>query len=219
MTTGAEIAKTLCQDRRMMLEPNGAIRLMPAAYYDSIDWQSFRIWCHYQARYGIPTIELIDWLKNCIGDRPTIEIGAGSGDLCHHLGIRGVDNHNQTWPDVALYYAATGQPTIKYAPWVQNYDALKAVKMFKPSVVVGSWITHWIDPDKPIPPGGGNMYGVKEDEMLKLVDTYIMIGNLEVHKSKPIMALPHEELELPFVKSRAHKPKLDRIFIWERTNA
>lgn len=201
----------------MILEPNGALRLMPASYYDSLDWNDLRIWCHYNARYGLPTVELIQWLRDRIGDRPAMEIGAGSGDLCHHLGIRGVDNHQQTWPHVMLYYAATKQPTIKYGPWVQNHDALKAVKMFKPKVVIGSWITHWIDPDKPPPPGGGNMHGVKEDQLLDLVDEYIMIGNLETHGSKPIMSLPHTELQLPFVKSRASNPDLDRIFIWSRT--
>lgn len=217
MNTGAETAPTLCLDHRMILEPNGALRLMPASYYDSLDWNELRIWCHHNARYGLPTVELVEWLKERIGGRSVLEIGAGSGDLCHHLGIRGVDNHQQTWPDVAIHYALNGQPAIKYGPWVQNHDAVKAVKMFKPKVVIGSWITHWIDPDKPMPAGGGNMYGVKEAQILELVDEYIMIGNLEVHKAKPIRSLPHEELSLPFVKSRAHNPQLDRIFIWTKS--
>lgn len=197
----------------MFLE-NGAIKLLPAEFYDRADWTALRLWCHKNARYGLPTIELVDWLKKQIGNRKAIEIGAGSGDLCRHLGIIGTDNHMQEWPDVRLYYAATGQPVVKYGAWVERLDALEAVEKHKPDVVIGSWITHWIDPDLPVPPGGGNMYGVKEDEMLKLVDTYIMIGNLETHKAKPILNLPHEEFDFPWIKSRAKERNLNRIFVW-----
>lgn len=198
----------------MQLEPNGALKLMPAEYYDSLDWMELRTWCHFQARYGLPTVELIAWLKDYIGDRKAIEIGAGSGDLCHHLGIVGTDNFQQTWPQVAMYYAIGGQPTIAYGSWVEKIDAIAAAKKYKPDIIIGSWITHWIDPDKAMPVGGGNMFGVKEDELLKLVDTYIMIGNLDIHAHKPILELPHETLEFSFVKSRAQKRELNRIFIW-----
>lgn len=200
----------------MILEPNGALKLLPASYYDILDWDELRIWCHHNARYGLPTVELVAWLKDYIGDRRAIEIGAGSGDLCYHLGIKGTDNYQQTWPDVVIHYAAMGQPLIKYGSWVENRNAMVAVQKYRPSVVIGSWITHWIDPNLPPPPGGGNMYGVKENELLKLVDTYIMIGNLDIHQHKPILKLAHEEHQFSFVKSRASRPQLDRIFIWKR---
>ncbi len=193
------------------------MKLLQTVVWDCIDVMTMRLFGHQYARYGFPTVELIAWLKEIIGDRKAIEIGAGSGDLCYHLGILGTDNYQQTWPDVQLHYAATGQPTIKYGPWVERLEALDAVRRHKPNVVIGSWITHWIDPDKPMPPGGGNMYGLKEDELLELVDTYIMIGNLRVHQHKPILKLPHQELTLPFVKSRATYPDLDRVFIWSKT--
>lgn len=197
-----------------MFLPNGAIKLFPAAHYDRGDWTALRMWCHEHARYGLPTIELVEWLKQQIGDRKAIEIGAGSGDLCYHLGIIGTDNYQQEWPDVRLYYAVLGQPVIKYGEWVERLDALEAVKQHKPDVVIGSWVTHWIDPNLPPPPGGGNMYGIREDEILKRVDTYIMIGNLEIHKHKPILKLPHEELNFPWIKSRAAARDQNRIFIW-----
>lgn len=200
----------------MILEPTGALKLMPYSYYEGLDWVQLRLWCHHNARYGLPTIELVEWLKDYIGDRKAIEIGAGSGDLCHHLDIPGTDNYQQTWPDVRMFYAISGQPTIIYGTWVENIAALDAVKKYKPDIVIGSWITHWVDPDKAVGIGGGNMYGVKEDELLDYGVTYIMIGNLAIHGHKPILRLPHEELQFPFVKSRAHKRELDRIFIWSK---
>lgn len=201
------------------LEPCGAVTLLPAAAYRDMPWEPFRLWCHYNARYGLPTVELVDWLKAEIGERSAIEIGAGAGDLCHHLGIPGYDNYQQEWADVAAYYRAMGQPTIRYGAWVKRRDALIAVQGVKPSVCIGSWVTNWIDPNKPPPPGGGNMYGVKEDEILRLVDAYILIGNLATHSAKPIMRLPHEEHKLDFLVSRAAEPELDRVFIWRGRNA
>ena len=144
-----------------------------------------------------------------------IEIGSGAGDFCHHLGIPGTDNKCQSWSDVRTIYALMEQPVINYSPEVETMDALDAINHYQPDVVFGSWLTQWIDPNLPPPPGGGNIYGIKESEILKTGVTYVMLGNLKIHSQKKIMELPHKELELPFLRSRASSPELDRIFIWE----
>ena len=120
----------------------------------------------------------------------------------------------QEWPDTKSYYNLVGQPVIKYPDFVQNIDALDAVKQYKPDVVIASWVTHWIDPNLPPPPEGGNAWGIKEDEILATGCTYILIGNKRVHGTKKIMAQPHEEFELPFLRSRAIHPELNRVWIW-----
>jgi len=198
----------------MILEPNGALKLMPASYYDGLDREQLRVWCHWHARYGLPTIELVDYLKGLIGHKTAIEIGSGCGDLCYHLGIQGTDNWCQTFKDVQLFYILMRQPMIKYGSWVERIDALEAVQKYRPQVVVASWVTHWVDATKPVKNDVGNMYGVKEDEILKLVETYILIGNKNIHEYKPIMERDHLEIQAPFVKSRAQDASLDRIFIW-----
>ena len=71
-----------------------------------------------------------------------------------------------------------------------------------------------IDPSLPPPPSGGNVWGVKEDEILATGREYILIGNRQVHGSKKIMAQPHQEFALPFLRSRANHPELDRVWIW-----
>jgi hypothetical protein len=195
---------------------NGILRLLPSDAYDAIDPVGLRAWCQVNARYGLPTIELIRWLQDYIGDRTAIEIGSGHGDLAFHLGIPATDNRQQERPDVVRLYTALRQPLIKYPVWVKNLDALDAVDMYKPDVVVASWVTHWIDPDLPMPAGGGNMYGVKEDKLLETGVTYIVIGNEAVHSHKPIMALPHETHHFPFIRSRAKDPSLNRLWIWNR---
>lgn len=122
------------------------------------------------------------------------------------------DSHQQNWPDVRALYLASQQPTINYGKDVLELDALAAVEEYKPDIVIGAWVTHWIDPDLPPPVGGGNMYGIKEEEILKQVKRYIVIGAEEVHKYKPIMKLPHKTIEATFVRSRRQD---NRIWIWD----
>jgi hypothetical protein len=177
-----------------------------------IDQHDLRIFCHKHARYLIVTKELVEYLKTVIGGRSAIEIGAGSGDLGFHLGIHMTDNYCQTWPDVVSFYQSTQQPTVNYGSDVERLDAVDAVKKYKPKVVVGAWVTQWIDPDLP-PESPGSIYGIKEDEILDLVDTYIVIGAEGIHKEKKILKYPHKVIDAPFVRSRRTDNK---IWIWNK---
>jgi hypothetical protein len=198
-----------------LLDANGQIKLLPAAAYHAYSQQSLQLFGHRHARYGYPTVELIAWLKEKIGARKAIEIGSGTGDLAFHLGIPATDNHMQQWPHVRYHYELMGHPVIQYPAFVERVDAIDAIDRYQPEVVVGSWITQWIDPNLPMPAAGGNMYGVKEDQILDRGCTYILIGNLGVHGAKNICRQPHQQLELPFLRSRATHPLLDRVFVWE----
>lgn len=197
-----------------LMGDNQRIKLLKAYEYDKMYRPSVQMWAHKHGRYGLPTFELIEWLKDQIGDRKAIEIGSGHGDLCYHLGILGTDNWCQQLPDVAAYYRAQGQPVIKYASDVEKLDGLAAVEKYRPSVVVGSWVTQWISSGPKGAGKQGSMYGIREDRILKTGVTYIMIGNLGSHNKKEILKKPHEEHRLPFVRSRASDPDLDRVFIW-----
>jgi len=46
-----------------LLEENLKLKLLPASHYDAIPFQELRMFCHYQARYLLPTVELIEFLK------------------------------------------------------------------------------------------------------------------------------------------------------------
>lgn len=197
-----------------LLDENGQLKLLSARQYNQIAPDALRLWCHYYGRYGLPTQELVAWLQERIAGRKAIEIGSGSGDLAFHLGIPATDNRMQEWPNISLHYTYMGQPLIVYGDFVQTLDAVAAVKHYRPEVVVASWVTEWIDPNLPPPAHGGNMYGVKEDHILATGCEYILIGNVNVHGRKKIMTLPHQELQLPFLRSRAIHAELDRIWIW-----
>ena len=97
-----------------LLDEHGRMLPQHASFFDKFAPTDLRLFCHFYARYGLPTVELVDWLLDRIGGRSAIEIGAGCGDLGSQLGIPMTDNFCQSWPDVQLLYKATGQPTIQY---------------------------------------------------------------------------------------------------------
>ena len=196
---------------------DGNLRLMPCEEMDRrLPGAARMLWCHKHARYGLINAELVSWLRDhIIGERKVIEIGSGHGDLAKHLHIHGTDNKMQERPQIRDHYARSGQPSIQYPAWVEKIDAVAAVRKHKPDVVVASWVTHWIDPRFPAPPGGGNMFGVRENEILDEAVTYVMLGNLFTHEHKPILKRQHTELYFPWLRSRSQQPHLDRIFIWE----
>lgn len=198
------------------LLPNGVLRLMPAAEIDQWSRDAIRLWCAQHARYGLPTTELVQWLQERIDGRVAIEIGAGSGDLCFHLNIPGTDSKvQQANPAVALYYHISQQPVVNYPAWIEQLDAVDAVKRYKPQVVVASWVTHWVTSRVRPKHNVGSIYGVKEQAILAAGCEYIFIGNRSVHEHKPLLRKHRfQEFELPFLRSRAKFAELDRVFIF-----
>lgn len=203
-----------------LLDDNGYLKILPASFYEELDPVELRIFCHVFARYGLPTTELVEFLKQYIGDHSAIEIGAGCGDLGRALGIPMTDNFCQEWPDVKAIYIAAQQPIIRYGKDVEQIDALDAAKKYKPDIIIGQWVTNWIDPNLPPPPGGGSMYGIKEDLLLEECKSYVVIGNSNVHGHKPILAKPHAEVQDKdrWIKSRANDQSKNVIYIWERNS-
>jgi len=198
-----------------LLDDDSVIKLLPASHYDQFSNDSLRGWCHCHSRYGVPTQELVDWLRAFIGDRSAIEIGSGAGDLARHLKIPATDNRIQEQSYVAAYYKALRQPTIRYGAFVERLDALEAIAAYRPDVVIGCWVTQYADPRKAPPKGGGSVYGIKEDELLRTGVTYVLIGNEEVHGDKEIMREEHTTLYFPWLRSRSHDQTKNRIYIWQ----
>lgn len=208
------IADSEAYEMPELLGPNGALQLLPSMAYDQIDPIALRIWCHRNYRYGLPTTELIQWLKNLIAGRSAIEIGAGAGDLCYHLGIPGTDSKVQEEPWMIDYYKLCGQTPVRYPSWVRRIDALEAVRAFQPQVVVASWVSQISAHDRDM---NGFIRGVDEGALLDTGVTYVFIGNRNVHQAKRILSRKHEEHEPYFLKSRAALPDLNVVYVWRGT--
>lgn len=161
-------------------------------------YDEIRMELHFLAMYGLPTKELIEFLKNFLNLGESIEIGAGSGILANALGIKATDNYMQELPDVQMTYKLTGQPLVQYGENVKKIDGEKAIDKYKPTVVFSSWLTPKFDKDD----NWQNMYGVIEERLLKKVEYYIQICG-EVHYNKPILQLPHVKIHADWIRGRS----------------
>lgn len=194
----------------LLLDDSGLLKVVPASTYASIPWDKLRLWTHQHAVYGLPTVELVDYLRDIIGERKAIEIGAGNGCLGRALGIPMTDNYLQERPDMKALYALQGQPCIEYAPDVEKLDALDAVRRYRPQVVVASWVTQYSDGSR-----SGSVYGIHEETLLDIpgVETYLLFGSIRNHGFKSICERPHTVIREPWLWSRADDSVL---FIWGR---
>jgi hypothetical protein len=197
-----------------LLLPNGKMKLLPTADLKNLNWNDFRHFCHVHGRYGVPTVELIEMLTNLIGGRSCIEIGAGNGDFGYHLNLRMTDSKIQDELRIKNMYRIMRQPTIQYPRDVEKLEALEAIYKYKPQVVITSWTTTYFPRQTSY---HSNPYGLREERLLNLVDTYILIGNLDTHGDKPICKLPHQKIQSEFIVSRAANQENNRVFVWNKT--
>jgi hypothetical protein len=201
----------------MLLDKKGQLRPVAAATLAAVNHEDLRYWCHIHAVYGLPTFELIGWLKERIQGRSAIEIGSGNGCLGRALGIPATDSWMQATPEIQALYASQGQQTITYGEDVERLEALEAVARYHPQVVIGQWVTEWIDPNLPPPPGGGSVFGVREPELLAQVETYILVGNSTIHGQKSLIRKqPPEMVRANWIWSRSQYPSMNFILVWDR---
>jgi hypothetical protein len=195
-------------------DQDGRLRVMPAEFYQRTDRDERGLLGFQIGAYVLPTNELVDYLREKIGDRSAIEIGSGNGVLAQALGIRATDNRQMERPDVRATYVATGQPVTPYGDNVEALDALSAVRRYRPQVVVAAWVTHLYDPLRHLL--GGNMFGVDERALLEEVEEYVFIGNMKVHNTKPLFYQHNAAVYLaPFVYSRSMNGSPDFIASWK----
>lgn len=192
--------QTVCST---LLDDNGQVRVLSSSVIRSLPPNGLRLFLHERGIYGLPTTELVSFIQGRINGRKAIEIGSGTGLLGRALGIRMTDSHLQERPDIALHYALTGQPTIKYGSDVERLDAKAAIEKYRPDVVIGSWITQWSDQI-----GTGSFWGVDEEWLLDHVQTYLMYGGRQTHAAKRILTRPHLEWAEPWMCGRALDPVL-----------
>jgi hypothetical protein len=202
---------------RLWLDEHGRIKLMAASEFRKVPHEHLIIWCHRRARYGLPTLELIEWLRSQIAGRFAIEVGAGNGDLGFHLGITATDSRIQMSPETRAFYATLRQPPTRPRKEVQTLDANAAVRRLKPKVVIASWLTRkfvrGVDIDGI---SQASIHGADEEAIRAATETYIHIGNCDSHAAKTALSLPHEVFHFPWLVSRARCQENNVIYMWKR---
>lgn len=195
----------------VFLEDGKRLRLLPAAAFRAYPTDHVSMWCQRTARYGLPTVELVEWLRQRIAGRKAIEVGAGKGDLGRLLGIPMSDSHVQMRPEIEALYRMQGAEIVVPPIDVERAEALQAIKRHRPDVVIASWLTQLALYDGE----DGFAFGAHERNIIKRAG-YIFIGNRGVHQAKRIFRLPHVEHAPPWLVSRAFDQSVNRIWEWER---
>ncbi|MCP3921238.1 MAG: hypothetical protein GY714_01505 [Desulfobacterales bacterium] len=198
-----------------VLDEFGQIKVVDAAIYKQFSQSHISQLALKHGIYCLPTTELIEWLRERIGDRKAIEVGAGCGIVGRSLGIKMTDNFQQLIPKYRKAYEAMQQPIVSYGSDVLKCDALSAVKRFKPEVVIGCWVTHLYN--SKLHHLQGNELGINENKLVNRVQEYIVVGNSTVHNLKPIMKLPHETIYQDWLFSRGASVGADCIYSWRRS--
>jgi hypothetical protein len=193
------------------LDESGRQRVLPASFYAGATIEERAVFCVKHGIYGLVTQELVAFVRENIGPRSAIEIGAGDGVLAGALGIQAFDNYMQAWPDIAKHYEAMHQAPVRYGHNVIEKDGVAAAKEYSPRVIVASWLTHLYRPEAH--ERGGNMYAPDERLLLANCEHLIFIGNTSAHKDHPFMKLPHLHFEEPWLYSRAMRGR-NFIGIW-----
>lgn len=187
------------------------LKVMPAAYWKQFSDNKIKVFMVTKGVYVIPTQELIDWLRSNIVGR-AIEIGAGVGSIGRALEIPTTDRKLMDRPDIRNLYQAMGQAPTIYPQDVEELTAHQAVLKYQPDTVIGAFITHKFKESI----GEGNMYGVEEEKIIDRVRKYIMIGNRDTHKLKPILKKPHKQLWFDWLITRSNDQGENRIFVWQK---
>lgn len=192
----------------------GVLQPMPAAFYASREPSELAAWSIANGFYCLPTVELIDWLREQIAGETAIEVGAGHGAIGRALGIPITDSRQQERPEiVALYEGQLGQGVVRYPDDVEKLTALEAAEKYRPSVVVAAWTTWRYDPRNHH--RGGNVNGIDESKLLgkRYLSRYIQVEHARVHARRPIQLRRHTTHRLPFLWSRS-LDRLDLVRVW-----
>jgi hypothetical protein len=195
-----------------VLDEHGRIRVLPAAFWATTTAAERALFGKRHGIYSFPTLELVDRLRELIDGRSAIEIGAGNGVLAETLGIPATDNRMQENPLYRRIFERLDQAPVQYGPNVVECHASRAVRQYKPSVVIGCWVMHKYDPARH--KAGGNEMGVDERDILRNCETYILVGNERVHTGKEIWSRPHRIEHPSWLYSRAGQSGREFIAVW-----
>lgn len=200
-----------------ILVKDGLFSVVDYSVLKDIPQKHLTIWGNKNGIYCFPTTELIDWLKEKIGNQSAIEICSGTGVIGRALGITRTDSYIQTSPEMIALYTTYGQKPIFPPDDVLKFEANEAVDRFKPKVVIGSYVTQRAIPGDSDEGIGSSIYGTDELSLLKKVETYITIGNDISHGDKRIRKFSHTIYRFPWILTRSLEPNKNFISVWEKT--
>lgn len=190
----------------LLLNEKGQIKILPTSDIRQIPFEGLALWMHRKAVYVLPTVELIDVTRDEIGALKAIEICAGNGALGRALGIPRTDSFWQESSEGQLIMKmAMNHSTTKPPPDVEKLDAIQAMNIYNPDVIIGSYVTQKYKKGDVLGVDGSSVYGVDEMRISRNVKKYIKVGNDTTHGNMRIMALPHKTIRGDFIVTKIPK--------------
>lgn len=200
----------------ILLDEHGYLKVVDANILKGISHIERQAWARENGVYHFITTEMIAWLREIIGERSAIEICAGKGAIGRSLSIISTDSYVTEQPEILYRYESEGEVSTNPPGDVLKFDSLKAVRFFKPKVVVGAFVSQLYKQGENYNLIHSSPFGTDEEEILKLVDTYIVFGNKETHKGKRIFKKKHKEYSFPWLINRAVDQDKNRVWVWNR---
>lgn len=194
-------------------DKQGRLQVVPAAAYRERPQLHITLWCLLRGYYCLPTVELVDALAELLPPARVVEIGSGNGCLGRALGVPCTDSYQQEDAEVREFLARLRQAPVPYCEDVERLTAAQALAKYSPSAVVAAWVTQLYDPSRH--EAGGNERGIDEVGMLGRVGRYVHVGHRRVHHGKAVLTLPHREIALPGIVSRALDVEHNVIWVWD----
>lgn len=210
--------------RPMLLDERGLYKAVPYETLADIPTNDLQVFANDHAIYQFVTIELLDWLRTEIDGMKALEICAGNGVIARNLGIVGIDSRiqeNRRFQKVLQEKygsAADGFALTRPPREIKRYETLDAIRVFRPDIVVGAFVTPRGTRANSAAGIQCNHYGPDMLEMFKKIKKYIHIGNKNTHQPNPIYDKPHREYAFPWLVSRAFDQSLNRIWVWDINN-
>jgi hypothetical protein len=200
----------------VLLDNEGRLKVLDTVVFGQINPIELKVWARNNGVFHFITTEMITWLKDRISGKAAIEICAGKGTIGRALGIPSTDSYVLQKPRNLYKIVELGEEPTNPPPDVLRYEAMQAVRKFKPAVVVGAFVSQVHRPweDYNIIPS--SPFGVDEELLLQHVQTYIMFGNKGPHKFKRIFKHKHKEYSFPWLHTRAQNQQLNRVWIWNK---
>lgn len=201
----------------IFLDSNGLLKVVDADIIRSIPLLELRIWARENGVYQFITTEMIDWLRPYFLGKTGLEICAGKGTIGRALGIVSTDSRLLQGgnPLVSSVMQQNHEEPTNPPDDVITFNSNEAVNYYKPQIVVGSFVTQIYKPGENWERISSSEYGTDEELLFKKVSTYIMFGNLNVHKHKRLFKKKHREYSFPWLITRCEDQTKNRVWVWE----
>lgn len=209
-----DLVQVLRIDQQLRGE-DGLLRLLPLAAYEVIPRPLLSYWAMLWGYWILPTVELVAWVREQLGDRPAVEVAAGAGVLGRALGIACIDwNTRRHFPEIALITRLAQQRDPARGAHVLDEEAWAAIVQRRPRAVVAAYPVQRVYEGDPAV-FGGSRCGIEEWRIVRSVERYLVLGSAGAIGKRKISRLPHRRVRAPGLVTRCLYPEEEYAWIWD----